>query len=473
MAHGSNRVDPARLVAAEVLIEVEEQGRFANLVLPKALRAEQTKNRKFDYRDAAFTSELTYGTIRQQGFLDFALAKHSSKPLVDLDTPVLVCLRMGAYQLLFMRVADHAALSETVEIARKLTGEGPSKFVNAILRSLLREGKEAVFERGALIGDEQTRLSTVHSHPGWIVSAIGDALVARGLPRTDLPEALEANNQAPHVTLVARPGLISPGALAQEVEDVLGVGTRQGMLSEFAVVLDSGGDPGALPSVRGGQAAVQDEGSQLAAILLAEAPLDGPDQNWLDLCAGPGGKSALLATLGADRGVQLVANEVNPLRARLVQRSVQAVDNVTVTNSDGRKLQVDQQFDRVLVDAPCLGLGSLRRRPESRWRHHQSDLDELVPLQKELLEAGIRLARPGGVIAWVTCSPHTAETLAQVNEAIATGLVELLDASKLAQEMVPEDLGLGGGDETASKTVQLWPHRHGSDAMFIALLRRN
>ena len=143
-----------------------------------------------------------------------------------------------------------------------------------------------------------------------------------------------------------------------------------------------------------------------------------------------------------------------------------------MTTSDGRTMRSDRKFDRVLVDAPCLGLGSLRRRPESRWRHSRSDLDDLVPLQEELLASGIRLTRPGGVIAWVTCSPHTAETLDQVRKALDTGLVELLDAAQMAQASSPDDLGLRSGDEISSKTVQLWPHRHGTDAMFIALLKR-
>lgn len=468
---GSGSVNPARLVAAEVLIEVDSGEKFANLVLPKALREKQTEDPNFTFRDSALTSELVYGTIRQQSFLDFALAPHCSQPLQELDAAVLVCLRLGAYQLLFLRVAEHAAVSETVEVARKLAGEGASRFVNAVLRSLQREGKQEVFDRVEEIEDPVSRTATRHSHPEWIVSDVSDALRQRGIDDTELDRALAANNEAAKVTLVARPGLITPAELAQEAEDVLGTSTAQGLLSEYAVVL-SGGDPGALPSVRSGVAAVQDEGSQLAAMLLAEAPLSGSDKRWLDLCAGPGGKSALLGAMGAARGVELVANEVNPKRARLVGRSVQALENVTVSVADGRSFTSDAPFDRTLVDAPCLGLGSLRRRPESRWRHSRSDLDELVPLQEALLAQGIALTRKGGVIAWVTCSPHMAETLDQVAYALDRFDVELVDAAELAQSFTPEDLSLGYGSEIASKTVQLWPHRHGTDAMFVALLRK-
>ncbi len=472
MKSKESRADGPRLLAAEVLLAVDQQEQFANLVLPKALREEQRSNRNFDDRDAAFVSELVYGTLRHQGTVDFALAQFSSKPLAELDPAVLTCLRMGAYQILYMRVAEHAAVSETVSVSRELAGQGPSKFVNAVLRSLLREGKEGVFERVQNITDPNLSLQVATSHPEWIVTAVGQALEERDLPKSELREVLEANNSRAEVTLVARPGLVTAKELAEEAEDVLSTGTSQGRLSEYAVTIESG-DPGALPSVRGGQAAVQDEGSQFAAIVLAEAPLEGPDERWLDLCAGPGGKSALLAALGRPRGVTVTANEINPGRARLVERSVQALDNVQVEVRDGRRFDDGIQYDRVLIDAPCLGLGSLRRRPESRWRHKVSDLTELVPLQQQLLDQGVELARPGAVIAWVTCSPHVEETLQQVERILETKPVQLLDGAQLAQTLVPEDLQLGEGGDIAGKTIQLWPHRHGTDAMFIALLQKS
>lgn len=461
----------ARLVAAETLAKVADGGAYANLALPRALREEQRSNPNFSFRDAALTSELVYGTVRRQALLDFVLAKHVSQSLDDLDIPVLVALRLGAYQLLYMRVAQHAAVSETVNVAKITAGEGASRMVNAVLRSLLREGTDEALAAANKIQDPQARLATVHSHPGWMVEAFKDSLVSRGISEDEIEAALDANNVAAEVTLVARPGLVGPAALAEEAEQILETATRQGTLSPYAVTI-SGGDPGALPSIRDGSAAVQDEGSQFAALLLSEAPMFGPDKKWLDLCAGPGGKSALLAAIGADRGVELVANEINPGRARLVGRSVQALDNVTVTVEDGTKLDRPGQFDRVLVDAPCLGMGSLRRRPESRWSHLPTDLDDLVPLQEKLLDEGIRSAREGGLIAWVTCSPHPKETLAQVKRVLDRGEVRLVDATEIAQTLSYDDLRLGSGSEIAAKTVQLWPHRHGTDAMFVALLEK-
>ena len=218
----------------------------------------------------------------------------------------------------------------------------------------------------------------------------------------------------------------------------------------------AGGDPGGLSAVRERRAGVQDEGSQLCALALAAAPLAGRDERWLDACAGPGGKAALLAALAADRGAVLVANERRQHRAELVRR-VTAAWGTEVTVADARDLTPpDGGYDRVLLDAPCTGLGALRRRPEARWRRRPDDLAELTALQRALLAAALRLTRPGGVVAYVTCSPHPAET----TEIVAGH--DLLDARPL----FPGVPALGDGP-----TVQLWPHRHGTDAMFCALLR--
>lgn len=468
--------DAARTVAAQALLAVEQSGAFANLILPRLLRDAQLGDRSFTSQDAAFAAELVYGTIRRQRTLDAILAPLVSRPLAELDPETLICLRMGVYQLVYMRVPDHAAVSESVSLARHLVGQGPSKMVNAVLRSVLREGTQAAAERILVVQDESSRLGLKHSHPNWIVDALRDSLTLRG-DADQLDEALAANNEPAQVTLVARPGLIEPEVLSEEAESVLTAVAHQGNLSEYAVVL-SGGDPGALPSIRSGSAGVQDEGSQLAALLLAAAPLEGSDLRWLDLCAGPGGKTALLAAIGAKQGVKVTANEVNPRRAKLVERSVQALNNVKVTVADGREFRGDGSYDRVLVDAPCLGLGSLRRRPESRWRHSEADLDELVPLQSDLLSAGIRLARPGGVIAWVTCSPHRMETVDQVLRAEEAGAVQLIDAYEVADSLGVFNLQpalvdrTNGVSEVVQKTIQLWPHRHGTDAMYIALLRK-
>ncbi|HWB35884.1 MAG TPA: rRNA small subunit methyltransferase B, partial [Rugosimonospora sp.] len=221
-------------------------------------------------------------------------------------------------------------------------------------------------------------------------------------------------------------------------------------------------------AIRDGRAHVQDEGSQLVALALAEARIDGPDEAWLDLCAGPGGKAALLGALAATRGAYLTAVEVAPHRADLVRLATHGLP-VTVVTEDGRNVGgsdiPEGGFDRVLVDAPCTGLGALRRRPESRWRRQPGDLPPLTRLQRELLGAALRAVRPGGMVAYVTCSPHIVETHVTVTETLRRSplSVEPVDA----REYLPGVPRLGSGP-----AVQLWPHRHGTDAMFLALLRR-
>lgn len=470
--------DRPRLVALRVLQQVDEDDAFANLALPVALRKEQQQNPRFTFRDSAFASELVYGTLRQQGYLDTVLIQFCSRPLDQLDPIVHLILRMGAYQLLFMRVPDHAAVAETVNLARSQASEGAAKLTNAVLRSITRASEDDLAGIFAKIGDEDERLAALTSHPQWVVRSFRNALAAHGGDSSALEQALRANNETPLVNLVARPGLISREELMEEVSDVLGRSQSTSELSPYAVVID-GGDPGALPAVRSGAAAVQDHGSQLAALILATAPLTGPDGRWLDLCAGPGGKAALLAAVAPPKTL-VVANEVNPRRAGLVERSVQALDNVEVLVGDGRRFSPEGGlFDRVLVDAPCSGLGSLRRRPESRWRHQPEDLEELIPLQRSLLSAGIEATRSGGVVAWVTCTPQVEETLDQVELALTRGDVELLDAREVAGQISPvftERSQRNGAPETTSdlaeKTVQLWPHEHGADAMFVALLRK-
>jgi 16S rRNA (cytosine967-C5)-methyltransferase len=208
---------------------------------------------------------------------------------------------------------------------------------------------------------------------------------------------------------------------------------------------------------------VQDEGSQLAALVLSRAPLDGPDAAWLDMCAGPGGKAGLLAAVRPG-GVRLTAADRAPHRAELVRTALQGRPDTEVVVADGRCPPWPAgSFDRVLLDAPCTGLGALRRRPEVRWRRTEDDVAPLARLQGELLAGALESVRPGGVVAYVTCSPHPAETVAVVEEAGGRGDIEVLPVAPL----FPEVPGLARGEH-----AQLWPHRHGTDAMFMALLRR-
>ncbi|MEN0129166.1 MAG: transcription antitermination factor NusB [Brevundimonas sp.] len=459
--------DQARRVAFDVLRTVAESDSYANLVLPPLLRERHIRG-----RDAAFATELAYGTLRLRGRYDAIIALAADRPTDRIDPPVLDLLRLGTHQLLGMRVPPHAAVSETVGLTRQRVGAGAAQFVNAVLRGV---GRASADEWLARIGDAAdpagddavARLATVHSHPVWVTRGLREALAGNGRPAGELESLLVADNAAPRVTLVARPGLVDEDELE---------GAR-GEVAPTARILD-GGDPAAVAAVRDGRAGVQDEGSQLVALALAAAPIEGTDERWLDLCAGPGGKAALLAALVDQRGGRLVANEVQPHRARLVEQALRALpaDAIEdVRTGDGRRFGTDEPgaYDRVMVDAPCTGLGALRRRPESRWRRQPSDLAALSALQRELLGSALAAVRPGGVVAYVTCSPHLAETQLVVKDSLRAASragigVELVDARQ-----VVESIAAGPVDLPADRTdVQLWPHVHGTDAMHLTLLRR-
>ncbi|WP_461110477.1 RsmB/NOP family class I SAM-dependent RNA methyltransferase [Streptomyces calidiresistens] len=463
------RRDPVRLLAFEALRAVDERDAYANLVLPPLL-ARARRSEGLDDRDAALATELVYGTLRRQGTYDAVIGACADRPLREIDPPVLDVLSLGAHQLLGTRIPRHAAVSSAVELARAVLGPGPAGFVNAVLRRVSERDLEEWIEHLAPPADRDPEeyLALRHAHPRWVVSALWDALEPGG-DRTDregIEALLAADNERPEVTLVARPGRADPGELLVD-------GALPGRWSPHAVRLTEGGDPGALPAVREGRAGVQDEGSQLVAAALAAAPLEGADTRWLDGCAGPGGKAALLAALAAGRGARLLAVERRPHRARLVAGVLEGSpgEHLTVAADTTRPAWRPASFDRVLVDVPCTGLGALRRRPEARWRRRPEDLERFAPLQRALLREALRAARPGGVVAYATCSPHPAETRAVVEDVLAGAgagpagapAAEWVDA----RPSMPGVPHLGDGPD-----VQLWPHLHGTDAMYLALLRR-
>lgn len=440
-------VDPAREVALDVLRAVRERDAYANLALPKLLR-----ERKISGRDAAFATELTYGASRSQGQLDAVISACAGRPVDEIDGPILDILRLGVYQLLRTRTSAHAAVDTSVDLASAEFGQGRAGFVNAVLR---RAGEKTAEEWIAELApaDPVGKLAFEYAHPKWIAQSFADAL---GAQAGELDELLRADDERPVVHLVARPGEITSEELA------LVTGGEEGRWSPYAVYLD-GGDPGLLEPVRDGIAAVQDEGSQLVALALTRAPLEGPDKGrWLDLCAGPGGKAALLGALAAIDLFTVDAVEPAEHRAELVRKSTRNLP-VTVHVVDGRDSGLTPGYDRVLVDAPCTGLGALRRRPEARWRRTPADVAELVTLQRELLTAAWDLVRPGGVVVYSTCSPHLAETVSVVADFVRRTGAEELDS----REFLPGVTDLGDGP-----SAQLWPHRHGTDAMFLATLRK-
>jgi 16S rRNA (cytosine967-C5)-methyltransferase len=450
-------------------------GAYANLVLPGLLR-----EKRLTGRDAGFTTELVYGATRLRGLYDAIVSVAADRPIDKIDPRVLDTLRLGVHQVLGMRVPTHAAVDETVALARQVNGAGAAGFVNAVLRRVGErapdEWVEVVTARAA---DPVEALAIRTSHPLWVAKALRAALIGHGTVAASDADAalealLEADNAPAKVSLVARPGLST-------VEELVAAGAAASSLSPQGATLTEG-DPGAIPAVREGRAAVQDEGSQLVALALAAATVEGAaaaSERWLDMCAGPGGKAGLLAALAVQRHVPFVANEVSPHRADLVrqtlspavQAAADAGTSLEVRTGDGREIGDDEPatYSRVLIDAPCTGLGALRRRPEARWRRTPGNVAALAGLQRQLLVSGIEATAPGGLVAYATCSPHLNETRFVVGDVVKKrDDVEVVDARGLFVDAEGAPLPLLG----EGPFVQLWPHVHGTDGMFFALLRR-
>lgn len=433
MSKKLRRIDDPRLLAFEVLVQVELEGAYSNLILPKALT-----DSALEVKDRAFATELVYGSLRMQGRHDHFIAAASDRAFDQIDPKALIVMRIGTYQLKEMRVPSHAAIYESVELAKKVVGKSTSSFINAILRKI----DSLDFEQLPSSNQEFSRLALEYSHPEWIVSSYFDSLKSED----EVRNLLKANNSAAKPVLIAWPGLAS-------IDELVDAGALPITTSGVAASFD--GNPGDIPAIRQRRAGVQDLGSQIVVEKFYQSFL--PDLRWLDLCAGPGGKAAYLSALLKRDGGYLLANEISSERAKLVS---QVLHHGEVTVNDGRSMPEElRKFDRILLDAPCTGIGALRRRPEVRWRRNLQDLKNLAQLQSELLDSATRLLSSGGVIAYVTCSSHQAETKFQVR----SFLKRHSSFTRIPVEHERSDID---GD------LQLWPHRDGSDAMFLSLLRK-
>lgn len=444
-----------REIAFDLLNRVENDDAYANLLLPVLL-----SRAGLEGRDAGFVQELSFGTIRNRLLYEKIIELASSRDMDAIEKPAQIVLLLGVHQLLEMRVPAHAAINESVNLAKRRASKGSVGFVNAILRKVSANTKSEWLDAITSKMSELEAFSIQYSHPAWIVNAYKSALSSRGL-ELELEDLLASNNTPAKVSLAALPGF--------SVREDLSGADNFGPASPVGVEIT--GSPANITAVRDGFARVQDQGSQLMVLALVHAEVIGQDRRWFDMCAGPGGKAALMAAFALERGTLLACNEVMPHRAELVRKVLAPLGQVSVSVEDARQLGTSgPTYSRILLDAPCTGLGALRRRPESRWRRKNDDLADLVKLQRELFESAWALLLPGGVVAYVTCSPHLSETTAQV--AWAQGKfkadLELLNANAILNQINPQ-LVL---DERL-RTSQLWPHTHGTDAMFLALFRKS
>ena len=447
----------SRSVALDLLNKVTFEDSYANLVMPNLL-----EEAKLNTRDSALAQELAFSTIRWQLTYDFILGQVSSRPVNEIDAIVLNSLRLGCHQLLKMRIPAHAAINETVNLIRAVVGEKAVGFANGVLRRV----SEKSFEQWIDIAEDRAKsknefLSIQYSHPEWIVRALTQSLTVDGLA-DQIEDLLATDNHPAFVNLVALPGL-------SKVSDFESESVRANTFSPFGFSIESG-NPGDISEVRTGLARVQDEGSQIAAMALVAFREVKNNETWLDMCAGPGGKAALLAALAEESSAHLVANEVQDHRAKLVESALRPFADVEVTVSDGRTIgQISPEtYDRIIVDAPCSGLGALRRRPEARWRKSAEDLKTLTQLQFELVESASKALKKGGLLLYVTCSPHLSETTAVIDKAQRNLGLKVLDlTSELNSKLMDQTLPSG------RKTVQLYTHRDNTDCMFMAMMTKD
>ena len=438
------RPDASRLLAFDILNEVNQNGGYSNLLLPKALAQSN-----LDERDRGFVTELVYGTLRMQGRHDWILSQASDRPWIEVDPALVDVARLGAHQLFEMRVPTHAAVSATVELGRKVLGESKASFLNAILRKISQKSLDDYVSEILEIKDDIQRLSVLHSHPQWIISAYLDQLGSLD----EVEKLLLANNRAPRPTLVSWPGLSTQS-------DLIDIGAEPTPYSPYGAIFD--GSPSSLDLVINRKAGVQDEGSQLVAEIFAKASMN--QGSWLDLCAGPGGKAALLTSIAKSKGIEFSANEISEVRAKLVR---QVVQGASVSVLDARDISsLGKKYGAILADVPCTGLGALRRRPEVRWRRSVSDLKALVVLQSEIIDAAIDVLEPGGVFGYATCSPHISETRIIISETLKRHPeMELVDIT----EFIHPELRTTGVDRG---NMTLWTHKHNTDAMFLSVMRK-
>jgi 16S rRNA (cytosine967-C5)-methyltransferase len=422
----------ARTVALEAIRRVVDEGGYSTIVVPGALGRS-----RLDERDRAFATDLAFGTIRHLPAIDWALDRVASRPVARMSPGARTVLRLGAYQVLFTDIAPHAAVGETVGLAR----DRERGFVNAVLRRLAAEPPSWPEQADAAGLAVRSGLST------WAVQEL-----ERLLPSDEVGPAAEALASRASLCLRTNTSAITPERFEQALRDA-GHEPRISSLDASCFLLE-GGDPARLPGFDRGWFAVQDEASAFVVRVLDPQPGD----RVLDACAAPGGKAVYAASLAGSDGT-VVAADLHPGRAGLIVRASRRLDvRALVLAQDATAPALDASFDRILVDAPCSGLGSARRRPELLWRNKKEELSRLARSQVAVVSAVAPLLAPGGRLVYSVCTFPRAET-----DAVADAIV------RHTGDLEPVSIDGPGGP---APRIRLWPHRHGSDGMFVAAFRR-
>ncbi|GIP36735.1 ribosomal RNA small subunit methyltransferase B [Paenibacillus sp. J31TS4] len=443
----------ARELAMELLTRVEQEGAYSNILLNQLLRQSQ-----LDRREAGFATELVYGTIQRRNTIDYFLARFVPKGLHKLDPWVRSLLRLSFYQLYYLdRVPAHAAVNEAVNLAKKHGHAGIAGMVNGVLRNVLRQRETLVLPADL---PDVKRIALEHSHPEWMV-----ARWIREYGAEEAEKLCAANNEAPPVSVRANALRQSAGELVLELREA-GYEAEPSPLAPAGVRVAGAGNMADSPWYERGALSVQDESS----MLVAEALAPEPGMTVLDCCAAPGGKTTHLAEKMQDRG-RIVACDVHEHKEALIRRQAERLGLTSIDTqvTDARELAAKYppaSFDRILLDAPCSGLGVIRRKPDLKWAKEESEIASVAKVQQELLEAVHGLLKPGGVLVYSTCTTAREENAGMVKqflEAHPDFRLEPLPADVFGPDKLP------GAD---SGMVQLLPQQFHSDGFFIARLRK-
>lgn len=445
----------AREVALRVLYEVDVKGAYANIALDRAL-----ERYKLGKLDRSFVTELVYGVLRRQNTLDWYLNHFTRHPVDSQDPWLKNILRLGAYQILYMkRVPEAAACHQAVELAKKYGRPGSAGFINGVLRNLIRKAGRVLLP--SLEEDLVAHISLSYSHPEW--------LVRRWLKTYGLEETIalcEANNRpAPHTVRTNTLKIDRTSLMERLCREGLVVEPTS-LAPEGIVVVANAPSLKDFPPFEEGLFLVQDEGS----ILVGHALSPRPGARVLDAAAAPGGKTTHLAQLMGDEG-EIIALDIHPHKLRLIEENCRRLGISSVRTVLGDARLISQQgvnwADYVLLDAPCSGLGVLRRRPDARWRKKEEHIYEMAALQREMLDGVAPCIRPGGVLVYSTCTIAEEENLAQVKSFLSRNPDFFLeDLTPYLPEGLRKEKSLSCG------YLQLLPHKHGTDGFFLARLRK-
>ncbi len=444
-----NTANPRR-AAFDILLRVEKERSYADILIDRELSLGNLKG-----PDRGLLTELVYGVLRRQGTLDLIVNQFSRQKAEKLERTVLILLRLGLYQEFFLdRIPVSAAVNETVKLAKVLVPRAAG-FVNAVLRRADRERGDIRYPDRQ--HDAVAYLAARHSHPSWIIGKWTEQL---GIGEAGA--LAEAMSNAPPLTLRVNTLMISRDELSEKLA-AEGINAAPTHFSPHGLNLASRTPPAGLPGFRDGFFTIQDESSQLAAIFLA--PL--PGERVLDLCAAPGGKATHLAQLMGNRGV-ITAGDMAPRKLALIEENARrlGITIITTARLDGAKpLPATDRFDRILVDAPCSGLGVLRRNPEGKWWKTPADVEALAIRQKAILRNAADLLKDGGTLLYATCS-----TTVEENEWVIADFLSMRPDFVLEdlRELFPAFAELF----TEEGFFRSWPHRHGMDGFFAARLRR-